>query len=188
MLMTYAFVVVMLMFLTPVSVIGEIMFKDRLHDFGKLMFALTMVWGYFSFSQFLIIWSGNLPEEITWYLARLKGGWQAVALILVIGQFALPFTLLLFRDIKRHAQKLIWVAVLIMIMRLVDTFWLVVPNPVPGNPEAMKNLSLHWTYLVVPIAMIGIWVAYFAWELAKRPLLVRNEPQLPRLWEHSHGH
>jgi hypothetical protein len=187
-LVTFSFVIVMLILLTPVSVIGEVMFKDRLHDFGKLIFALTMVWGYFSFSQFLIIWSGNLPEEITWFIARMTGGWGPMALILVVGQFALPFVLLLFRDIKRDARKLILVALLVIFMRWFDTFWLVVPNPWPGNPTATTNFSFSWQYLAVPIAIAGIWLAYFAMELTKRPLLVRNDPQLPRLWEHSHGH
>jgi hypothetical protein len=188
MLVTFAFVIIMLILLTPVSVIGEVMFKDRLHDFGKLIFALTMVWGYFSFSQFLIIWSGNLPEEIGWFLVRTNNGWGVAALLLVIGQFALPFILLLFRDIKRDAKKLIWVAVLVILMRWFDTFWLVVPNPWPGRPEAHAAFSFNWMYAIVPLAMAGIWLAYFAMELAKRPLLVRNDPQLPRLWEHSHGH
>ena len=187
-LVTFAFVIVMLIFLTPVSVIGEVMFKDRLHDFGKLIFALTMVWGYFSFSQFLIIWSGNLPEEITWFLARMKNGWGAIALLLVVGQFALPFILLLFRDIKRDAKRLIWVALLVILMRWFDTFWLIIPNPWPNRPDATAHLTFSWMYAAVPIAMAGLWFAYFAWELAKRPLLVRNDPQLPRLWEHSHGH
>jgi hypothetical protein len=188
MLVTFSFVIIMLILLTPVSVIGEVMFKDRLHDFGKLIFALTMVWGYFSFSQFLIIWSGNLPEEIGWFLVRTNNGWGAAALLLVIGQFVLPFFLLLFRDIKRDAKKLIWVAGLVILMRWFDTFWLVVPNPWPGRPEANVALTFNWMYAVVPLAMAGIWLAYFAMELAKRPLLVRNDPQLPRLWEHSHGH
>ncbi len=188
MLVTFAFVIVMLILLTPVSVIGEVMFKDRLHDFGKLIFALTMVWGYFSFSQVLIIWSGNLPEEITWFKARMTGGWGSMALILVIGQFALPFLLLLFRDIKRDARRLIWVALLVIVVRWFDTFWLVIPNPSPLHPSKAADFVFSWQYAVVPIAMAGLWFAYFAWELAKRPLLVRNDPQLPRLWEHSHGH
>ncbi len=187
-LVTFAFVIIMLILLTPHSVIGEVMFKDRLHDFGKLIFALTMVWGYFSFSQFLIIWSGNLPEEITWFLARMNNGWGAMALLLVVGQFALPFILLLFRDIKRDAGRLIWVAALVIVMRWFDTFWLIIPNPWPNRPDAALHLTFSWMYAVVPIAMAGIWFAYFAMELAKRPLLVRNDPQLPRLWEHSHGH
>ena len=187
-LITFSFVCVMLILMTPHSVFGEIMFKDRIHDFGKLMFAFTMVWGYFSFSQFLIIWSGNLPEEITWFKARMTNGWGSMALILVIGQFLLPFFLLLFRDIKRHAQRVIWVALLIIGMRWFDTFWLVVPNPSPLHPEGAAEFAFSWQYAVVPIAMAGIWFAYFAFELARRPLLVRNDPQLPRLWEHSHGH
>jgi hypothetical protein len=148
--------------------------------------AFTMVWAYFSFSQWLIIWMANLPEEISWYLHRIKNGWQAVALLLILLQFALPFLLLLSRSLKRDARKLVPVALLIIVMRVVDLFWLVAPNPFPGaNPP---HFTLHWTYVVVPVALMGFWLALFSWNLSKRPLLVATDPQLPRLWERSHGH
>lgn len=197
-LTTFAFTLVILVALSGSAPMSEVLFKDRLHDFGKLTFALTMVWAYFNFSQWLIIWSGNLPEEITWYLDRIRGGWQVIALALVIMQFALPFILLLSRDIKRDAKKLVPVALLVLFMRLVDLFWLIVPNPLPSHHGAhaesaehirqIVELHPHWAHIVVPIGVIGIWFAFFAWNLTQRPLMVRNDPQLPRLWEHSHGH
>lgn len=187
-LTTFAFTLVMLSWFSSERPISEVFFKDRLHDFGKLTFALTMVWAYFSFSQWLIIWSGNLPEEIIWYLDRIKGGWQVVAILLVFLQFALPFSLLLSRHIKQNPRKLVPIAVLVLFMRVVDLFWLIAPNPIPGHAHAEPHFSMHWAYIVTPIAVIGLWLAFFAWNLAKRPMLVRTDPQLPRLWEHSHGH
>jgi hypothetical protein len=185
-LATMALLICLLVLLAQFSPMNEVLRPDRLHDCGKLMLALTMVWAYFSFSQWLIIWMGNLPEEISWYLMRIKHGWQIVALMLVILQFALPFALLLSRDLKRDTRKLVPVALLVLFMRFVDAYWLVAPNPMPGPRH--EHIYLHWTYLAAPIALVGLWFAFFAWNLAKRPLLVRNEPQLARLWESSHAH
>jgi hypothetical protein len=181
-----AFGVCILALLSSYSPMREVVREDRLHDLGKLILAFTMVWAYFSFSQWLIIWMANLPEEISWYLHRIKNGWQAIALLLIVLQFALPFLLLLSRSLKRDARKLVPVALLIIVMRLVDLFWLVAPNPFPGAKE--PNFYLHWTYVVVPVALMGLWLALFSWNLSKRPLLVATDPQLPRLWERSHGH
>ncbi len=166
----------------------KILGPDKLHDYGKLMLAFTMVWAYFSFSQWLIIWAGNLPEEITWYLYRIHGGWQTVALTLVILQFALPFLLLLSREIKRDARKLVPLALLVLVMRYVDLYWLVAPNPFPGTAGAEHHLTYHWTYLAAPLALLALWLGAFFWRLGGRPLLVVTEPMLPRLWEQSHGH
>ena len=145
-----------------------------------------MVWAYFSFSQWLITWEGNLPEEIAWYMVRIKDGWQVPALMLAFLQFALPFMLLLSRERKRSARRLVPVALLLLVMRCVEIYWLVAPNPMPGPWH--EHIYLHWTYIVVPMALFGFWFAFFAWNLSRRPLLVRNEPQLPRLWESSHAH
>jgi hypothetical protein len=185
-LATLALLICLLVLLAQFSPMNEVVRPDRLHDCGKLMLALTMVWAYFSFSQWLIIWMANLPEEISWYLARINGGWQIVALMLVILQFSLPFLLLLSRDLKRDARKLVPVALLVLFMRFVDAYWLVAPNPMPGPRH--EHIYLHWTYIAAPIALVGLWLAFFAWNLARQPLLVRNEPQLPRLWESSHAH
>jgi hypothetical protein len=185
-LSSMALLICLLVLLAQFSPMNEIVRPDRLHDCGKLLLMLTMVWAYFSFSQWLIIWMANLPEEISWYLARINGGWQIVALALVILQFSLPFLLLLSRDLKRDRRKLVAVALLVLVMRFVDAYWLIVPNPMPGARH--EHIYFHWTYLVAPVALVGLWFAFFAWNLARRPLLVRNEPQLPRLWESSHAH
>ena len=101
---------------------------DFVHDHGKFMLTFIMVWAYFSFSQWLIIWAGNLPEEITWYIRRLNGGWGFVGLFLVIFQFGVPFFLLLSRQLKRDITRLVWLAAWLLVVRYVDLFWLVEPN------------------------------------------------------------
>lgn len=154
------------------------------HDLGKLMLAFIMLWAYLNLSQFLIIWSGNLPEEIPWYLLRLRGGWQYVALLLVAFHFVLPFLLLLSRDLKRHARLLALVAGVVLVMRLVDLFWLIAPNLQGSHGEhAAHGMSVHWLDFVAPVGMGGLWIAAFARELAGRPLLPLGEPELTEFIE-----
>jgi hypothetical protein len=188
MLSFMALMIVILCSLRDFAPYDTILGADKLHDYGKLMLTFTMVWAYFSFSQWLIIWAGNLPEEITWYLDRIHGGWQIVALALVFLQFSLPFLLLLSRELKRDARKLVPVALLILVMRYVDLYWLVAPNPFPGTAADARHLTYHWTYFVAPLALVSIWLGMFFWQLGRRPLLVITEPMLPRLWEPSHDH
>jgi hypothetical protein len=188
MLSVMALMIVILCSLREFAPYDKILGPDKLHDYGKLMLAFTMVWAYFSFSQWLIIWAGNLPEEITWYLDRIHGGWQTVALALVFLQFSLPFLLLLSRELKRDARKLVPVALLILVMRYVDMYWLVAPNPFPGTSADSHHLTYHWTYFAAPLALVSIWLGLFFWQLSRRPLLVVTEPMLPRLWEQNHGH
>jgi hypothetical protein len=188
MLAVMALMIVILCSLREFAPYNRILGADKLHDYGKLMLTFTMVWAYFSFSQWLIIWSGNLPEEISWYLDRIHGGWQVVALSLVLLQFSLPFLLLLSRELKRDASKLVPVALLVLVMRYVDLYWLVAPNPFPGTGTDVHHLTYHWTYFTVPLALLGLWLGGFFWQLGQRPLLVVTEPMLPRLWEPDHGH
>jgi hypothetical protein len=151
----------------------------HLHDLGKLLLANVMVWAYFSFSQFLIIWAGNLPEEIPWYIERLKGGWQYVSLIIVLGHFALPFALLLSRDLKRNFKLLASISVFILSMRLVDVYWQVMPDASKGR------LAVSWLDLAAPLGLAGIWLASFLMQLEKRPLLPLNDMQLAETLEHG---
>lgn len=183
-----AFSIMILSALQKYSPMTEVVRPDRLHDLGKLLLAFTMVWAYFSFSQWLIIWMGNLPEEISWYLHRIKNGWGYVALLLVFGQFALPFAMLLSRNLKRQARRLVPVALLVILMRAVDLYWYVVPNPGATPGAEVPHLTIHWVYITALVALGGLWLAAFAAYLNTRPLLVRNEPMLGRLWEQSHGH
>jgi hypothetical protein len=155
------------------------------HDLGKLMLAFTMLWAYVNLSQFLIIWSANLPEEIPWYLARLQGGWQYLAVVLALFHFALPFLLLLSRDLKRNAGLLGTLALAMLAVRVIDLFWLLAPD-LQGHSAGPVSLHLHWLDFVLPVAIGGIWLGLFAWQLKGRPLLPLGDPELREmLGEHA---
>ena len=127
--------IAVVVFLSADRPMAEAATPDRLHDLGNLMLAFTMLWAYMSFSQYLIIWSGNLPEEIPWYLRRTRGGWQWVALALILFHFFLPFFVLLFRENKRQARLIVQVAILVLAMHWLDLIWLIVPASIrPGQP------------------------------------------------------
>ncbi len=154
--------------------LSGIVTAEQFHDLGKLMLAFVMLWAYFSFSQFLIIWSANLPEEIPWYLRRMSAGWQAMSVGIILFHFILPFLVLLSRDVKRDAGALAGVALFILFLRFVDVFWLVTPA---FSPTAF---AVHWMDLVTPVAVGGIWLWVFVWQLQGRPLLAINDPSLPQ--------
>jgi hypothetical protein len=158
---------------------SEMLKPDFVHDHGKWMLTFIMVWAYFSFSQWLIIWAGNLPSEITFYLKRLNGGWGSIALLLALFHFAVPFVILLSRPFKRDIRKLVWLAIWLMIMRFVDLLWIIEPN---------FSSTLHITIadIVVPIAIGGFWLWYFFRNLAALPLLPVFDPSVGEVLEHHH--
>ncbi len=151
----------------------------EVHDHGKLMLTFVMVWAYFNFSQWLIIWSGNLPEEIPWYLRRLNGGWEAVGIFLVVFHFAVPFALLLSRQLKRKARTLVRLASWLIFMRIVDIYWHI-------EPVSHKEFHIHWLHFTIVAGIGGLWMAYFFHNLRSRPLLPVNAPQTLRLLEPTH--
>jgi hypothetical protein len=151
-----------------------------LHDLGKLLLAFVMLWAYFSFSQLLIIWSGNAPEEITFYRSRLYGEWGYVSVFILIFHFFVPFFLLLSRDLKRNPSTLPKIAAWMILMRLIDLFWLTRPeftaSPIPSL----------WDFAAA-LALGGLWLFAFAWQLQKMPLLPLGEPKLEEFLEpHEH--
>ena len=165
---------------------NRVLGKRHFHDVGKLMLALVMVWAYFNFSQFLIIWSGNLPEETRWYLHRMEGAWGVIGILLIVFHFAFPYLVLLNRDVKRNAKWLAVVACFILILRVVDMFYLIGPSPRVSGHGGGFHVSL-WDF-VAPFAVGGIWLWYFFGELMKRPLLPINDPYLENAIEHGKGH
>jgi len=177
-----AFIIAAVVVLSRYKPLSEVIKPSHLHDLGKLMLAFLMLWAYFGFSQFLIIWSGNLPEEIPWYVRRLQTSWKWVGLAIVLLQFALPFVLLLSRDLKRNSRRLVTVAVAVIVMRLVDLIWLTVPEFHEGA------FRIHWMDLLMPIGVGGLWLAYFAYQLKQRPLLPMGDPYLEEALAHEHGH
>jgi len=174
-----AFVVVLAMILANRKPLSEAISKGRLNDLGNLLLAFVMLWAYVAFSQFLIIWSGNLPEEITWYIHRLTGEWATVAVLLIVFHFTLPFLFLLSRDVKRKKRRLLIVAAALLFMRLVDLFWLVKPA------YSESSLSVNWMDFMTPIGVGGLWMATFIWQLKKRSLLPVNDPNLGKKLAHG---
>jgi hypothetical protein len=152
---------------------SEYLTDTEVHDHGKLMLAFVMLWTYFNFSQWLIIWAGNLPDEISWFVRRINNGWGCVAFFLVVFQFAVPFALLLSRPLKRNVRTLARVASWIILMRMVDVYWHVEPALHPA-------FHVSWLHFAVIAGIGGLWMAYFCHNLKSRPLLPVNAPQTLR--------
>ena len=174
-----AFAVVVTALLADYEPLSEVITPDHLHDIGNLLVTAVLFWAYIAFSQLLIIWSGNLPEEIRWYVRRTQGGWGWVGLSLALFQFALPFILLLSRDIKCNVRRLASIAAVILFMHLVDVFWIVMPAFYRQGP------SLHWLDVVAVIGVGGVWLTIVVWQLKDRPLLPLHDPSLRGAAEHG---
>jgi len=158
----------------------EVLRSDNILDYGKLMLTFVMLWAYFSFSQWLIIWSGNLPEEIHWYIDRIHGEWGVIGFILIVGHFAFPFALLLSRSLKRRTQTLLPIAVWLIVMRYIDLYWNIEPN------FSKEHFHYSWLDAVIPIALFGLWFAYFLFNLRQRPLVVVHDPHFVAALEKHH--
>ena len=171
-LSSMAFAIFVLAWLVRRAPFDELITANHFHDLGNLMMGFTMLWTYFGFSQYLIIWAANIPEETEWYLHRTGYGWQYMALILVVFHFAVPFMVLLHRAIKRNAAMVSKVAALILVMRFVDLYWLTAPAFAHGGQP-----HVHWLDVVLPISLAAIWLAYFVYQLRGRALLPLYDPE-----------
>jgi len=172
-LLAMAFTIRVMLTLTERGPLDRVVSTEQFHDLGKLMLAFTMLWAYFSFSQLLIMWSGNLPEESPWYLKRMAGGWQYLGLAIILFQFLLPFLLLLSRSRKRDAVRLARVAILILVVRFVDLFWVLTPAFHP------QGFVLHWLDIACLVGVGGLWVWVFVYQLKGRSILAVGDPKLP---------
>lgn len=160
---------------TPNGPLARVIAAEQFHDLGKLLMAFIMLWAYFMLSQFLIVWAGNLPDEIPWYIHRAQGGWQWIALMLVLGYFVVPFLILLSRDVKRRPRLLARVAIAIIVAQVLDLFWMVTPA---FHPE---GISVHWMDPVMLIGVGGIWLWAFVRQLKGRSLVAIHDPSFPEL-------
>ncbi|HYL64048.1 MAG TPA: hypothetical protein VE077_15645 [Candidatus Methylomirabilis sp.] len=163
--------IVIVVLLSKTAPMEGLIQRRHLHDLGKLLITFVMLWAYFAFSQLLIIWSGNLPDEISFYRSRLYGGWGAWAVIVLLFHFFVPFFLLLSSNLKRSPKLLPVVAFLLVFMRLVDIFWMT-------RPDLSTSVWPNWVDVVVPVALIGFWLAFFARNLKTLPLLPLGDPKL----------
>ncbi len=188
-LTTFCFTIWLFTRLSSVEPVSRIFKVDYLHDFSKLMFAFVVLWAYLSFSQWIIIWSGNMLSEIRWYIMRLQNGWQYFGVTLICVHFVFPFALLLSRNTKRSIQRVVSIALLVIFMRMVDLFWLTAPNFYPGTDGGLHNFHLADAaiYAVCPIAMGGIWLFFFYQRLSKRSLMPVNDPGFVEMLEAKHG-
>ncbi len=167
-----AFMVIMAYTLSKREPLSRVFKPKHFHDYGNLMFAFILLWAYMSFSQFLIIWTGNLPEEIPWYLRRIKGGWEVLAVGLVLFHFIVPFFLLLMRFFKKRAELLFKIAIFMIFIRMVDLFWYIAPA---FHPE---KLTVNWLDIILPVSMGGIWLAYYIQQLKNRALIPLYDPRV----------
>jgi hypothetical protein len=181
-----AFTIAVMAWLSGRAPMNDFYGAPHFHDLGKLMLALTMLWAYFSFSQFILVWSANLPEETGWYITRMSNGWGFVGAAVVILHFALPFLLLLNRNLKKKPHTLVLVAGWLLIMRVVDLFWLIAPTySFMNGGHTTSVFQISWMDVVAPIAVGGLWMAYFCWTLGSRPLLPVNDPNFSRCEAHG---
>ncbi len=167
-------VIVVMLLLSKTKPLSDLISPLALNDLGNLLLTFTMLWAYLSFSQFLLIWSGNLPDEITWYTARATGGWAWVAVMLIVFHFAVPFLLLLNRYVKRRIRMLAAVAVGLILMSLVDLFWLLAPAYDRAGPR------FHWMDWMAVVGIGGVWFWRFASQLKRNPLVPLHDPRLPQ--------
>ncbi len=187
----FCFSVAVLAYLNDKAPMDRVLGKRHFHDIGKLMLALVMIWAYFNFSQYLIIWSGNLTEETPYYMVRGQGGWRTLSWILIVFHFVFPFLILLMQDFKRKAKWLAALAIFILVMRLVDMYGIIGPSPRIGEVEKHLleipfRLSV-WDF-VAPVAIGGIWIWWFIRELKQRPIVPFKDPFFENAIKHGRGH
>lgn len=178
-LAAFCFSVVALGFLHTREPFKRLVRTKLFHDYGKLILAFVAVWAYFSFSQFLIIWSGNVPEEVSWYLHRGQHGWGTVSKLLMLGHFVLPLILLLSADLKKKPRLITAVALWILAMRWFETYWLVAPGLHP------EGVTLGWIDLVAPCGLVGIWLGLLIGQFKSRPPVPYRHPLLEEIANHD---
>jgi len=170
-----AFSIAILIWLSDREPLLKVVRPAQFQDLGSFLLTFVMLWAYLEFSQFLIIWGGNLSDEIPWYIRRMEGVWGNVGLLLVILSFFFPFFLLLFRHVKSKPRSLLIVALLVLLMRLVDMYWMVLPAFGGGN------VRLTWMDVALPFGMGCIWFAYFLWQLQRMPILPVHDPRMEEM-------
>lgn len=187
-----AFVICTMAYLATRAPLREMIGPPHFHDWGKLMLALVMVWAYFNLSQYLLIWWANLPEETKWYIGRTTNGWKWYGMILFLFHFALPFFLLLSRDLKRKWKTLVPLVIGLFFIRMVDIYWLVGPAPHAshGAHGVHEQPAFHLSYMdfAALLGFGGIWVAFFIYQLKKRSLVPVNDYRLEKAIAHAHRH
>lgn len=174
--------------LSKVEPLRTLLRTTEQHDLGKFIFAFVMLNIYLTFAEFLIIWSGNVPDEIPWYLARIRGGWWVICTINFICHWVIPFCLLLSRNLKRDKRRLTILVSFMIFARAVDLFWIIEPNFHDASARLVNEGISILAYLTVPLSVVSLWAAYYFYQLAQRPLVNVNDPHLEEMLEPEHAH
>ncbi len=161
----------------------DVIEPEQFGDHGKIMLTFVMVWGWWTYAQWIIYWSGNKPDEITWYVARTRGGWEHYWFALIMVHFCVPFALLLSYSFKRNPRKLAALAVWTLAARYMHNFFFIAPS----FPENAGHIHYSWLDAVVPISLAGFWLALFFQHLKARPLLALQDPHVTVILEHAYG-
>ncbi len=172
-----AVAIITLRFVARYQPLNEIISPMDFHDLGNLLLTFVVLWAYVQLAQLIIVWSGNLPKEISWYLDRTRGNWSFIALFLALFHFFFPFFALLSRRSKLQSQRLAFLAGALIVVHLVDNYWNTEPAFHPGQ------FFVHWLDFAAPVAVGGIWVSLFLRQLKKRPIVPLHDPRLEEALE-----
>ena len=179
-LLAYAFAIIMLTLFRTQPPLSAVVTTTHYHHLGNLLLTFVLFWTYVSFGQLLIIYSGDLPHEIDWYLHRIAGNWKWVVTAVALFHFFLPFFLLLFRSVKRHVMPLTILAALLFLMNLVDVYWLVMPS------FHQHGVEVSWLDFAAPIGVGGVWLSFMLSRVKSAPLLPQNDPGLQFAFRYGH--
>jgi hypothetical protein len=171
-LTAFAFIILLLAWFREQPPFRDIVTRTHFHDLGNLLLAFVVFWTYVSFSQLLIIYSGNLPREIDWYLHRIAGGWKWIVGLLALFHFFVPFFLLLFRAMKQNVARLAVIAALIFAVHIVEVYWTIEPS------FFYEGVHVHWLDIASLLGLGGVWLYLFVWNLERRAMLPQNDPRI----------
>jgi hypothetical protein len=167
------------LFLQWKGVLRESITVEHYHDLGKLLFAFIFFWAYIAFSQMMLIWYANIPEETTWYSFRWNSNWKSISLFLIICHWAIPFVLMMSRQTKRNMKTLAFFCFWMMAMHWVDLYWIVIPSFTSGGGMHMpSDIAIHPIDVLATVGMVGLYVAAAGWIGGKVNLLPTKDPHL----------
>jgi hypothetical protein len=178
-----SFAVVILSLLVRHEPMNSVVQPSQFLDLGKIVLTFVMMWAWWTYAQWIIYWSGNKPDEISWYLARTRGGWRYYGMVWIAVCFFIPFALLLSRRFKKDAVILRRIALLALFSRFMDEFWFIAPS----FPDRAGHFHFSWLDAVVPIALVSFWLALFFHHLKARPLLALHDPHVSLVLEQAYG-
>jgi len=151
--------------------LAQIASSETFHHLGNLLLTFTMLWAYLAFAQFLVVWSGDLPHEISWYLHRISDGWKAVVVLIFLFDFLVPFFLLLSRNSKRRVGILTAIAAMILVAHVGEAWWLIAPS------FYRSGIHISWLDLAAFLGVGGVWFTFFVRQLERRSLVPMNDPR-----------